>query len=167
MSDELSMHMLLTPLLYRLLSFKASPQRTRLLGAALSTIFVIVMVIHMVMDEFLLHATSFGLGVYLLATYSLKTIQQIADPQIKATLRSMALFGCYAKHFVGLPIAFLLELHGWWHVFTAFGGYIAVEVVDKITANDVSGNPLEGLAWPIPLALSFVMPDITEVAKQD
>ncbi|KAF3074711.1 Alkaline ceramidase 3 [Trichoderma lentiforme] len=167
MSDELSMHMLLTPLLYRLLSFKASPQRTRLLGAALSTIFVIVMVIHMVMDEFLLHATSFGLGVYLLATYSLKTIQQIADPQIKATLRSMALFGCNAKHFVGLPIAFLLELHGWWHVFTAFGGYIAVVVVDKITANDVSGNPLEGLAWPIPLAMSSVMPDITGVAKQD
>nr|WNZ75290.1 hypothetical protein [Trichoderma harzianum] len=158
------MHMLLTPLLYRLLSFKASPQRTRLLGAALSTIFVIVMVIHMVMDEFLLHATSFGLGVYLLATYSLKTIQQIADPQIKATLRSMALFGCNAKHFVGLPIAFLLELHGWWHVFTAFGGYIAVVVVDKITANDVSGNPLEGLAWPIPLAMSFVMPDITEIS---
>lgn len=86
--------MLLTPLLFRLLSFKASPQRTRLLGAALSIIFVAVMVIHMVMDEFLLHATSFGLGVYLLATYSLKTIQQIADPQIKATLRNMALFGC-------------------------------------------------------------------------
>jgi dihydroceramidase len=61
----------------------------------------------------------------------------------------------------------LLTLSTRWHVFTAFGGYIAVEVVDKITANDVSGNPLEGLAWPIPLALSFVMPDITEVAKQD
>lgn len=61
----------------------------------------------------------------------------------------------------------LLTLTTRWHIFTAFGGYIAVVVVDRITANDVSGNPAEGLAWPIPLALSYVMPDTTGVAKQD
>ncbi|KAL7930228.1 ceramidase [Trichoderma chlorosporum] len=188
MSDELSMHMLLTPLLFRLLSFKASPQRTRLLGIVLSTIFVVVMVTHMVMDEFLLHATSFGLGVYLLATYSLKKIQQIVEPRNKATLRNMALFGCAnfgfgyfvwlidrwvcnllteTKHFVGLPLAFLLELHGWWHIFTAIGGYIAVVVVDRITANEISGDPANGLAWPIPLALKYIMTDTYTMNKQD
>lgn len=92
------MHLLLTPLLFRLLSFNASPQKTRLLGALLSTIFVIVMVVHMVMDEFLLHATSFGFGVYLLATHSLKVIKQLPDPHMRSTLRNMAIFGC-CKYF--------------------------------------------------------------------
>lgn len=88
------MHILLTPLLFRLLSFKASPQQTILLGAVLSVTFVVVMVIHIVMDEFLLHATSFGLGIYLLATCSLKAIHQLTDNHIKARFRNMAIFGC-------------------------------------------------------------------------
>jgi dihydroceramidase len=87
------MHLLLTPLLYRLLTYKADQQRIRLIGIVLSIIFTTVMVIHMVMDEFLLHATSFGLGVYLLATRALGIIRQIPQPKVRESLRSIALFG--------------------------------------------------------------------------
>lgn len=171
MSDELSMHLLTTPLLYRILSFKASPQRTRLIGIILTILFTIVMVVHMVMDEFLLHASSFGLAVYLIATRTFKIIPgQVPDLKVRKTLRQISLFGCFcfgfgyfvwlidefgcgiltsAKNTVGLPLAFFFEFHGWWHFFTAIGGYIAVATVDLITSGEVDQDPTSSFAWPV------------------
>jgi dihydroceramidase len=94
-ADELSMHLLTTPMIYRILTFKASPQRTMITGLVLSTLFTIVMVVHMVMDEFLLHAVAFGLAIYIIASQVLKMIpQQVSDPQIQKTMRNLALLGC-------------------------------------------------------------------------
>lgn len=88
------MHLLTTPLIYRLLSFKASPQKTRVVGAVLLSLFTIVMVTHMVMDEFLLHATTFGLGIYVIATRVLKVIpQQVKDPVTRKKFQNMAILG--------------------------------------------------------------------------
>ena len=89
------MHLLTTPLLYRILSFKASPERTRLIGIILTILFTIVMVVHMVMDEFLLHASSFGLAVYLIATRTFRIIPgQVPDLKVRKTLQQISLFGC-------------------------------------------------------------------------
>lgn len=88
------MHLLTTPIVYRLLTFKASPQRTKLVGTILLILFTTVMVTHMVMDEFLLHASTFGLSIYVIATRSLKIIsQQVPDPAIKKTLRNISVSG--------------------------------------------------------------------------
>ncbi|KAJ5306132.1 hypothetical protein PENANT_c024G05679 [Penicillium antarcticum] len=171
MSDELSMHLLTTPLLYRILTFKASPQRTRLVGIILLALFTLVMVIHIVMDEFILHAVSFGIAVYLIATESLKIIpQQVPDLVIRKKIRNIAFFGSFSfgfgyivwliddwacgiltetRHLVGMPLAFFTELHGWWHIFTAIGGYVAVAIVDLVTAGQVRDDPTNDLAWPI------------------
>lgn len=89
------MHLLTTPLLYRILTFKASPRRTRVTGVVLLTMFTIVMVVHMVMDEFLLHAVSFGLGVYMIAHRTLQIIiQQVPEPALQKKIRNIAIFGC-------------------------------------------------------------------------
>ncbi|KAJ5125848.1 uncharacterized protein N7443_008892 [Penicillium atrosanguineum] len=171
MSDELSMHLLTTPLLYRILIFQASPQRTKIIGAILLTLFTIVMVAHMVMDEFIIHAGAFALSVYLIATRTLKIIpQQVPDPAIRGCLRRISFFGCSCFAFgyfvwlidvwacgmltqtrqaVGLPLAFLTELHGWWHIFTAIGGYVAVAIVDMVTTGKVLEDPTKEFAWPI------------------
>ena len=94
LADELSMHLLTTPLLYRLLSFKATSEKTRLIGIVLSIMFTVVMVTHMVMDEFLLHATTFGLGIYVIATRVLKIIpQQVKDPATKKKFQNIAVLG--------------------------------------------------------------------------
>ncbi|PLB54693.1 alkaline phytoceramidase [Aspergillus steynii IBT 23096] len=178
MSDELSMHLLTTPLLYRILTFQTTPQYTSMVRVLLSLLFTIVMVVHMVMDEFLLHAVTFGLAVYLIATRTLKLIpQQIPDPVTRKNIQSIAIFGCFSfvfgyivwliddwacqyltstRHFIGLPWAFLLELHGWWHVFTAIGGYIAVALIDMITSGEVDKNSTKRLAWPLPAVARFV-----------
>lgn len=93
-ADELSMHLLTTPVIYRILTFHASPDRTRLIGIVLTVLFTVVMVTHMVMDEFLLHATSFGLGVYIIATRVLKMIkEQVPDARVRNSLRKIARFG--------------------------------------------------------------------------
>ncbi|KAJ4135057.1 hypothetical protein NW768_004670 [Fusarium equiseti] len=178
MSDELSMHLLTTPLIYRLLSFNATPEKTRLIGIVLSIMFTVVMVTHMVMDEFLLHATTFGLGIYVIATRVLKIIpQQVKDPATKKKFQNIAVLGLgsfgfgymvwlidefacryltNARHAIGLPFAFLLELHGWWHVLTAIGGYTAVAVIDIVTTGEVTGDPTDTFAWPVPLALRLM-----------
>jgi dihydroceramidase len=93
--DELSMHLLTTPLIYRLLTFKASAQRTAIVGVILSIIFTIVMVTHMVMDEFVLHAVSFGTGVYIIGNRTLRLIPQVAPSKyVEKRLSSVAVFGC-------------------------------------------------------------------------
>jgi dihydroceramidase len=88
------MHLLTTPLLYRILTFQTSAQYTRLVGGILGAIFTIVMVVHMVMDEFLLHAVSFGLAVLLITTLTMKAIpQQIPDLGIRLKVRGVSRFG--------------------------------------------------------------------------
>ncbi|KAF4470589.1 YPC1-Alkaline Ceramidase [Fusarium albosuccineum] len=128
----------------------------------------------MVMDEFLLHASTFGLGVWIIASRILRIIpQQVPDPVIRQKVRNISIRGCLffavgyiawlidelacrylidARRTLGLPLAFLLELHGWWHVLTAIGGYSAVAVVDLITSEEVHEDPTHLFAWPIPLA---------------
>ncbi|KAJ5895104.1 hypothetical protein N7495_006795 [Penicillium taxi] len=171
MSDELSMHLLTTPLLFRVLTYKATPQHTKIVGSILLTMFTIVMVTHMVMDEFLLHAVTFGLAALLITTRTTSLIShEIPDPTIKKKFRIIANVGLFSfifgyliwlvdgyacgsltdiKHMVGLPLGFLFEFHGWWHFFTGIGGYAAVSIVDLITADEVHQDPTSQLAWPL------------------
>ncbi|PWY75519.1 alkaline phytoceramidase [Aspergillus heteromorphus CBS 117.55] len=187
MSDELSMHLLTTPLLYRILTFQASPQFTKIARIVLSLLFTIVMVVHMVMDEFLLHAVSFGTAVLLITIRTLKIIPgQISDVSTRKTIQNVASFGVASfvfgylvwlidelacrvllstREVVGLPLAFFLELHGWWHVFTAIGGYIAVAIIDLITSGEVQADSVEHLAWPLPIVARFMAPG-AEASKE-
>lgn len=177
MSDELSMHILITPLIYRTLTYKTNPQYTKMAGIGISIMFTIVMVTHMVLDEFLLHATTFGLGAYFIATRPLVLIRECDDAVLRKKIRNVImlgtgffLFGYFAwlvdsyvcgaltdaRRSVGLPWAFLLELHGWWHIFTCLGGYIAVVLVDMITSGEPYRDPVEIMAWPVPFATKLV-----------
>ncbi|KAL4800893.1 ceramidase [Aspergillus venezuelensis] len=178
MSDELSMHLLTTPLLYRIMTFQKDKVYTKRAGAILLTLFTIVMVTHMVMDEFLLHAGAFGTAVLLITTRTMRTIpQQIPDLEIRGSIRRISRFGlcCFVfgymvwlvdnffcphltsiRSLVGIPLAFLTELHGWWHVFTGIGGYIAVAVVDMITAGEIDRDPTQDMAFPVSVVSRFL-----------
>lgn len=94
-ADELSMHLLTTPLVYRVLTFNTSPQQTKLVGAIILILFTITMVTHMVMDEFILHAITFGLSVVIITVRITQLIpQQFSDPVVRKTLQSTARLGC-------------------------------------------------------------------------
>ncbi|KAJ5153994.1 alkaline phytoceramidase [Penicillium coprophilum] len=173
MSDELSMHLLTTPLVHRVLTFQKSKQYTRLMGTILSIVFTCVMVAHMVLDEFLLHAVTFGSSVLLIVICTTRLIsRQIPNVVVRKNVRNVTRFGVFSfifgymiwlvdeftcrylisiRHSIGLPLAFLFEFHGWWHVFTAIGGYIAVVVIDMLTAGEVHEDPTGQFVWPLPL----------------
>ncbi|PGH06786.1 hypothetical protein AJ79_06427 [Helicocarpus griseus UAMH5409] len=55
--------------------------------------------------------------ITLLAAYGLWLIDVFACPSLRAV-----------RHAIGLPFAWLFELHGWWHILTAIGVYIAMVV---------------------------------------
>lgn len=150
------MHLLTTPLIFRLLTYNATPERTRTVGIILSILFTILMVTHMVMDEFHLHATAFGVSVYIIGSRGFKLSKQVPEPHTRALLRNASTFSycgfsrasplarqpnidlfsilvvsfvtgyalwlidefacqhlIQARYQIGLPLAFLLELHGW------------------------------------------------------
>lgn len=81
----------------------------------------------------------------------------------------------HAKRKIGMPLSFLLELHGWWHIFTGIGAYICmflvpchapiyrlleiqltypvIALVEYLTSEE-AGEPLTGrFAWPIDMFL--------------
>lgn len=48
-----------------------------------------------------------------------------------------------------MPWSFVLELHGWWHVFTGLGAYIFIALVEYLTSEE-AGMPLgRRFAWPV------------------
>lgn len=85
---------LLTPLLHRLLTLGASPRRARLVGAALLGLLASVMVAHMALDEFVLHACAFGLAVSLIvARLPALVARRVPDPRARRTLGAMTVLG--------------------------------------------------------------------------
>ena len=50
------------------------------------------------------------------------------------------------KRSIGMPWGFLLEMHGWWHIFTAIGAYVFMVMVDSLT-RDVIELPGWRFAW--------------------
>lgn len=53
------------------------------------------------------------------------------------------------KRWIGMPLSFLFELHGWWHIFTGIGAYIFIALVEYLTSEE-AGEPLGGrFAWPV------------------
>jgi hypothetical protein len=48
-----------------------------------------------------------------------------------------------------MPFSFILELHGWWHIFTGIGAYVFIALVEYLTSED-AGLPVYGrFAWPL------------------
>ncbi|KAK1598879.1 alkaline phytoceramidase [Colletotrichum navitas] len=44
-----------------------------------------------------------------------------------------------ARRELGLPLAWLLELHGWWHIFTAYGASWYMRLIRDLTSDDGTG----------------------------
>ena len=51
------------------------------------------------------------------------------------------------KRAIGMPWSFVLEFHGWWHIFTAIGAHVFMIMVDDLTREEVAftGSPYSWL----------------------
>lgn len=59
------------------------------------------------------------------------------------------------KRSIGMPWGFLLEMHAWWHLFTAIGAYVFMVMVDSLT-RDVIELPGWRLTTPKKAARNLV-----------
>lgn len=146
-SDDVSMLFLAGALLQRTCSAKQTPSRARVITTAIYAIVGIMSAIYMNSGNLLIHVAMF---VTMLLLIGLRTMYLISSAQEKANytwrfgqvvaymalaflLWNIDLHWCHElrslRHAVGLPWAWLLELHGWWHVFTAMAAALHMELV--------------------------------------
>ncbi|PQE32858.1 alkaline phytoceramidase protein [Rutstroemia sp. NJR-2017a WRK4] len=57
------------------------------------------------------------------------------------------------KRSLGMPWSFLLELHGWWHIFTGIGAYIFIALVEYLTSEEAGQQLGPHFAWPVGVIL--------------
>ncbi|KAE8164844.1 ceramidase [Aspergillus tamarii] len=171
MLDDVSMLFTTTPVLHQVLTVNASRRHSVIMAILLWTSLIILVVYHMRTDELLLHSLSFAAMVIVIGIRTMQLInaRTLAGSAARKQIWGMVRFGAVifnlgfylwlidgwvcgflrsARAKIGLPLAFLLELHGWWHIFTGIGAYIFIAVVDHL----VSGESHDGLevsfAWP-------------------
>ncbi|PVI07104.1 alkaline ceramidase-like protein [Periconia macrospinosa] len=173
MGDDLSMFVAVGALLHQLLTLDKTPrQRVFITSAILGTI-IPVSVYHCWTDEIILHEIVFAIMVFLVGRKIRQLIRErVKNAEAKAKLVSIAnwglgsgLFGYFLwnidyhlckhvssfRHALGLPWAFLFELHGWWHILTGIGAYMGMALVEYLVTldRDKTDGIEEGFVWPI------------------
>ncbi|KAJ5921813.1 hypothetical protein N7516_009516 [Penicillium verrucosum] len=147
MMDDLSMHFATTPVLYRVLTANSNRRDSAVMGMVLGAVLVFLVTFHVMTDELLVHSVSFpdAAGLSYPTTDLGNTIFNLGY-WLWIVDQWACGFLTKAREAIGLPYAFILELHGWWHICTGIGAYTFVAVVDHL----VSGENLsqQSFAWP-------------------
>lgn len=173
MGDDLSMFLAVGAILHQLLCFEASPREQRTYTLAILGTVVPVSIYHVWADELIAHQVTFAAMIYLVSRQTRALIRkQITCEEQRVKLRRLATFGLSTglfgfflwnidvhlcghvtavKHWIGLPWGFLLELHGWWHIFTGIGSYVGLALVEYLVTRDLGqkGGLEEGFVWPV------------------
>ncbi|KAB8276956.1 ceramidase [Aspergillus minisclerotigenes] len=171
MLDDLSMLFTTTPVLHQVLTVNASRRYSVMMAILLWSSLMILVVYHVRTDELLLHSLSFAGMVIVIGIRTMQLISDrtLADSPARKQIWGMVRFGAVifnlgfylwvidgwicgflrsARARIGLPLAFLLELHGWWHIFTGIGAYIFIAVVDHLVSGESHDGIEEHFAWP-------------------
>lgn len=174
-ADDLSMLFATATVLHRVYTFDKSPKATILWGGALAGFLIAFSVYHCVKDEVVFHGLIFAAMIVIVGAKTRAIIAKtVTDPFVKAEVRKLVWYGTgsfalgylfwnidfhgcgdhhhgltWLKRWIGMPLSFLFELHGWWHVFTGIGAYIFIALVEYLTSEE-AGEPLGGrFAWPV------------------
>lgn len=155
MSDDMSMIVATSCVLHRAMTFQQSETYTRKFTTVLLASMIIETVYHSAMNEEFVHQASWLVLLVLVARKTRALIQQRAKtPEQKQTFSRLIAFGTASmalgyflwqldgifcseltasKRSIGMPWGFLLEMHAWWHLFTAIGAYVFMVMVDSLT----------------------------------
>ncbi|KFY28983.1 hypothetical protein V493_02621 [Pseudogymnoascus sp. VKM F-4281 (FW-2241)] len=174
-ADDLSMLLATATVMHRVYTYDNRPLHAVLKGLGLAVFLTLFSVWHCLSDEIVGHAALFGVMVVLVGLKTRSIIShRVEDPVVKKEVRKLVWWGSaifisgyviwnidnftcswltHAKRKIGMPLSFLLELHGWWHIFTGIGAYIFIALVEYLTSEE-AGEPLTGrFAWPIDMFL--------------
>jgi len=186
-ADDLSMLVATATVLHRVFTFDTSATYTAVFGVLLSTALSAFAVWHCWADETHFHSILFGIMIIIVGHKTNLVIKtRITDPYVRSEVTRLARWGLgifatgyglwnIDEHFcplltsykrtIGMPWSFLLELHGWWHLFTGIGAYIFIALVEYLTSEE-AGKSLHGrFAWPVSLFLTDPAREPQERAK--
>lgn len=57
-----------------------------------------------------------------------------------------------------MPLAILLELHGYWHILTAIASYAFMAMIEFLTSPEVSESHGLDFAWPAKAVFEDIVP---------
>lgn len=174
-ADDLSMLFATATVLHRVYTYDMPLKETVLYGGALAGFLIGFSIWHCIMDEVVFHGLIFGIMIIIVGVKTRSIINKnVSDPFVKAEVRKMVWWGTGAfglgyafwnadfhgcgdrthgltwlKRWIGMPLSFVFEFHGWWHIFTGIGAYIFIALVEYLTSEE-AGEPLAGrFAWPV------------------
>jgi dihydroceramidase len=144
--DELSMLIATATVLHRVYTFDRTLPITVWSGITLTVALSAFSVWHCITDELVMHSVIFGIMICLVGIKTRSIIAaRIPDPSVRKEVKRLATWGAIifvsgfgiwnvdnficgfltdTKRELGMPWSFVLELHGWWHIFTGMGAYI-------------------------------------------
>ncbi|KAL2071737.1 hypothetical protein VTL71DRAFT_12972 [Oculimacula yallundae] len=169
--DDLSMLVAVATVMHRVLTFDKSLSTTVISGTVFAGVMTAFSIWHCVSDELIMHNVLFA---SMIAVVGIKTraiiSTRVEDRAVAKEVRKLATWGgvifisgfgiwnidnaiCSSlttwKRSIGMPWSFVLELHGWWHIFTGAGAYIFIALVEYLTSEE-AGQSLGGrFAWPV------------------
>lgn len=149
--DDLSMFALAASLIERLYSINQDSSTRRLVSILTWSSTVAVSIFYVVNGNLLVHTYSFAAmltfiwprTLYLMKTNGQRIIwaRAVVLLVIAFVLWNIDLRKCFElrkmRNQIGLPWAFLLELHGWWHILTAVGASEYIKLVRDLSRSDV------------------------------
>jgi dihydroceramidase len=171
LADDLSMIFPTVFILLRILTFEAQdPKIAGRTTAAVAAALVTVYTVHLNINKPILHIATFGVMVHFIRKKTWRLLaERVPDPRIRRNLQRTALFGgisfglgfflwvidrfacsflTQTKRAIGMPWAFVLELHGWWHVLTAIGAYVFIVLTDHLTSEKIGEDLEDAFGWP-------------------
>jgi len=154
MCDDLSMFWVCAAIIYELYTVDQSTTVKFAFGSALTAVLGVISAIHCTLNKLWLHNWTFVLLVTAIWPRVLYLIRNRLEGQEKRYWIGKFRVGglCFLSGFVvwlidgavcgwlretrnrlGLPWAFGLELHGWWHILTALGAGYCIRVTKRLT----------------------------------
>ncbi|KAL2424354.1 hypothetical protein ABEF95_002609 [Exophiala dermatitidis] len=154
MGDDLSMFWVCAAIIYELYTFDKTPGFRVAFGSTLTAVLGVISAVHYNLYQLWLHNATFALLVTAIWPRVLYLIHRRFEGQEKAYWIGRFRVGgfCFlagfvvwlidgavcgwlreTRSYVGLPWAFLLELHGWWHILTALGAGYCIRVSKVLT----------------------------------
>lgn len=190
MLDDLSMLFTTTPIIHRVLTVNATREISLRLALLLGTLLSIFVVYHVTTDELLVHSLSFGISIIIIGirTFQLIQIKTIEGSAARKQIWGIIVFGALifnsgfylwlidgwicdllrnVRRMVGAPWAYLLELHGWWHIFTAIGAYVFIAVIDHLLSEESNSDITKTVAWPASWASKSIFAGRSRVQDED
>ncbi|KAI9817371.1 MAG: hypothetical protein M1832_004678 [Thelocarpon impressellum] len=186
--DELVMIYATASVLYAIYGLDIQPHYRRALGLFLLALVQVISLTHLFLGESTMHQLTFGVMVLAVAGKCTHLMGQVDDAAAKSQMKRLALVGSATflcgwfvwladdyfcptllqlRAHAGMPLGFLFELHGWWHILTAHGVYSYMVFVEFLGARTRSPRATGGAAPPrVELVWdAWVIPHIITAAR--